>query len=103
MWPRPPRRDCAARAATCASSKRGARALQKRANQRRNVLFALAQGRHPNFYDVDSKQQVLPKAATLDVQLQVAIGGAHDAHVESSLFVAAHRAIATALEQTQER
>src|SRR5262245_58984369 len=50
--------------------------------KQRNVLGALAQGRHRDGKDRQPEVQVLAKLATLNGLLQVAIGRGNDPHVD---------------------
>ena len=76
--------------------------FQKMRGQQRDVLLALAQGRHLDGEDVEPVIEVLPEAALLRVLLQVAVGGGDDADIDGARLLLADALILLLLQDAQE-
>ena len=61
--------------------------VQEVLDEVRNVLGAIAQRRQVDLHDVEPVEEVLAEAARLDLDLQVAVRGADDPHVEGARAV----------------
>src|SRR5258707_1509804 len=58
-------------------------------DQNRNVIASLPQGRKRNLKDIQSKVEVFPEAAVLDLRLQVPIGRRHQSDIDLDLHFTA--------------
>ncbi|MNN18536.1 hypothetical protein D3C81_1317480 [compost metagenome] len=70
--------------------------------QHQDVLATVAQRRHLQVEHVQAVEQVFAEAAFGDHALQVAVGGADDAHIHLHFAVATHPAEAAIAEKTQQ-
>jgi hypothetical protein len=73
-----------------------------RISARRDVLAALAQGRHAQLDHVEAVEQILAEARRLDHRLQVLVGGAEDAHIHGRLGRVAEAAELLLLDRPQQ-
>ena len=64
--------------------------MQKEISQRGNIFFPLAQGRKVNRDHVEAKKEIFPKAALLDVLLEITIGRGDNADVDVNALVPSH-------------
>ena len=77
-------------------------ALQQRCGQGRYIAFALAQARHPQFDDIDSKKQVFAKAPAAHFLCQGLVRCGQESDIGSDFLVGAHRSHALFLNGAQE-
>src|SRR5215472_6685399 len=76
--------------------------IEEEVNQIFDVAPAFTQGRHVQIHDVDTVEQVLAKGSTLDLDFQLAVGGAHHAHFHPLVFLGADAAELAVLQQLQQ-
>ena len=72
------------------------------ADQDGDVAGAIAQRRHAHGDHVDAEVEILAEAAGLDLGVEVAVGGAHQAHVDADGLGAADRAHFAVLQHAQD-
>ena len=60
-------------------------------HQGRDVVDAIAQGRHRQRHHVEAVEEIFPKAARLHLGFEVAVGGGDDAHIHRQLALGADR------------
>ena len=77
-------------------------ACQQGAAQRGKVFAALAQRGNHHLDDVEAVVEILPETPRLHVGRQVAVGGAHDAHIHRLFLRGAERAYAALLDRAQQ-
>jgi hypothetical protein len=70
----------------------GGGAVEEELGEQRDVLDALAQGRHRHRHHVQAIEEILAEAPGGHLGPQVAVGGRHDAHVGLALTRGAERA-----------
>src|SRR2546422_8978640 len=75
--------------------------LQEIIDQYRNVLAALAQGRHIDRQDIDAIVEVVAKASIANHGAQIAIRGRNDANIYRDLVSSAHAANSPFLQSAQ--
>ena len=76
--------------------------LQEVVGEQRDVARPLAQRRDVDLDHVQAVEEVLAEAALLELLLEVAVGGGHDAHVHLEGLVAAHALELALLQEAQQ-
>ncbi|MNT56819.1 hypothetical protein D3C72_1941530 [compost metagenome] len=76
--------------------------LHEIVREHEDVLATLTQWRHLQVEYIEAVEQVFTEGAFGDHALQVAVGGADDAHIDLDLTVASHAAEAAVTEKTQQ-
>ena len=71
-------------------------------DQRRDILFAIAQRGHLDGDHVEAEEQILAKGAALDGRLQILVGGGDDPRFEANPLVAAQGPDLMLLERAQQ-
>src|SRR5579863_4357876 len=66
-----------------------------------DITAPLAQGRHAQVHDVDAIVQILTEGSILDFSVELAIGGADDAHFHFLVFLSSDAAKLSILQQLQ--